>query len=70
MKNNSKNLNLFQPLDDEQLGKITGGALQFIQNTASGALYYNTKTHKYQYQQTSGAMGAAINVFNQQGINW
>ena len=52
MKNNSKNLNLFQSLDDEQLGKITGGAFQFIQNTASGALYYNTKTHKYQYQQT------------------
>ncbi|MCA2389797.1 MULTISPECIES: lactococcin family bacteriocin [Lactococcus] len=44
--------------------------LTFIQNTASGVLYYDQVNHKYVFAQTRGPMGAAIYVFNAQGVNW
>lgn len=44
--------------------------LTYIQNTGSGVLYYDRVNHKYVFSQTRGAMGAAIYVFNAQGINW
>ena len=34
--------------------------LTFIQNTASGVLYYDQVNHKYVFAQTRGPMGAAI----------
>lgn len=44
--------------------------LTYIQNTGSGVLYYDRVNHKYVFSQTRGAMGAAIYVFNAQGVNW
>ena len=44
--------------------------LTFIQNTASGVLYYDQVNHKYVFAQTRGPMGAAIYVFNAQRVNW
>lgn len=44
--------------------------LTYIQNTGSGVLYYDRVNHKYVFSKTRGAMGAAIYVFNAQGVNW
>lgn len=57
-----KNQLNFESISDEELAEVTGGSLQFIQATAAGNLYYNTSTHKYVYQQTQSALGAAINT--------
>lgn len=42
--------------------------LTYIQG--SGVLYYDRVNHKCVFSQTRGAMGAAIYVFNAQGVNW
>ncbi len=53
---------IFELISDEELAEVNGGKLQFIQATAAGNLYYNTSTHKYVYQQTQNAIGAATNT--------
>ena len=57
-----KNQLNFNIVSDEELSEANGGKLTFIQSTAAGDLYYNTNTHKYVYQQTQNAFGAAANT--------